>query len=92
MRVYGPRSNETEQPYCLRAINWTHSLLDECPRPKSGKSRLNLHGTILEGKSIGSDPKKKKKQELKGELMIWRTKMQARVQRKVQLKDSICFK
>jgi hypothetical protein len=60
MKVYGPRSNETEQPYCLRAINWTHNLLDECPRPKSGKSRLNLHGTILEGKSIGSDPKKKK--------------------------------
>jgi hypothetical protein len=30
---------------------------DEGPRPKSGKSRLNLHGTILKGKSIGSDPK-----------------------------------
>jgi hypothetical protein len=31
---------------------------------------------------------------LKGELMIWRTKMQARVQGGVQttLKDSICFK
>jgi hypothetical protein len=26
------------------------------PRPKSGKSRLNLHGTILEGNSIGSNP------------------------------------
>jgi hypothetical protein len=52
--------------------------------PKSGKSRLNLHGTILEGKSIGLDPKN----ELKGELVIWRTKMQARV----QLKDSIGFK
>jgi hypothetical protein len=25
-------------------------LLDESRRPKSGKSRLNLHGTILEGK------------------------------------------
>jgi hypothetical protein len=44
--------------------------------------------TSSEGKSIGSDPKK----ELKGELMIWRTKMQARVQGRVQLKDSICFK
>jgi hypothetical protein len=32
--------------------------LDECPRPKSGKLRLNLHGTILEGTSIGSSPKK----------------------------------
>jgi hypothetical protein len=28
--------------------------------PKSGKSRLNLHGTILEGKSIDSDPKKER--------------------------------
>jgi hypothetical protein len=44
--------------------------------------------TILEGKSMGSDPKK----ELKGELMIWRTKMQARVQGRIQQKDSICFK
>jgi hypothetical protein len=38
---------------------------DEGPRPKSGKFNW-------------SRPKKKK--ELKGELMIWRTKMQARVQ------------
>jgi hypothetical protein len=29
---------------------------------QSGKSRLNLHGTILEGKSIGLD--KEKKEEL----------------------------
>jgi len=36
--------------------------LDEDPRPKNGKSRLNLYGTILEGKSIGSDPQKKKVQ------------------------------
>jgi len=33
--------------------------LDEGPRPKSGKSRLNLHGTILEGKSIGLNPPQK---------------------------------
>jgi hypothetical protein len=26
--------------------------LDESPRPKSGELRLNLHGTIWEGKSI----------------------------------------
>jgi hypothetical protein len=32
--------------------------LDEGPRPKSGKSRLNLHGTILEGKSIDLNPTK----------------------------------
>jgi hypothetical protein len=63
--------------------------LDEGPTPKSGKLRLNPHGTILDGKSIVSDPKKKEHQ---GELMIWRTKMQARVQGTVQLKDSVCFK
>jgi hypothetical protein len=36
-------------------------------RPKSGKSRLNLHGTIWEAKSIGLNKKKralkKKKKE-----------------------------
>jgi len=58
-------------------------------RQKSGKLRLNLHGSILEGKSIGLDPPEKK---LKRELMIWRMEMQARLQGKVQLKDSICFK
>jgi hypothetical protein len=35
------------------------------PRPKHFKSRLNLHETILEGRSIGSDPKKKKKRAKK---------------------------
>jgi hypothetical protein len=62
--------------------------LDEGPRPKSGKSRLNLHGRILERKSVNSDFKK----ELKGELMIRSTKMQARVHGRVQLEDSISFK
>jgi hypothetical protein len=47
----GPRSNKVEQSYWLRAINWTHELLNEGPRPKKrGKSRLNLYGTILERK------------------------------------------
>jgi hypothetical protein len=48
--------------------------LDEGPRPKSGKSRLNLHGTILEGKSIGLNPPQK-------ELWFEEPKMQARVPR-----------
>ncbi len=43
---------------------------------------------VLEGKSIGSD----QKTVLKGELLIWRTKNEARDQGTVQLKDSICFK
>jgi len=50
---------------------------------------LNLHGTILEGKSIGSDFFLK---DLNGELMIWRTEMQVRVQGIVQFKDSVCYK
>ncbi len=48
--------------------------LDEGPRTKSGKLSLNLHGTISEGNSIGSGQNR----EFKGEIMIWRTKMQAR--------------
>jgi hypothetical protein len=44
--------------------------------------------SVLEGKSIGSD----QKTVLKGELLIWRTKNEARDQGTVQLKDSICFK
>jgi hypothetical protein len=28
------------------------------PRPKSGKLKLNLHGTIMEGNSIDLNPKK----------------------------------
>jgi hypothetical protein len=51
----GPRSDKIEQSYWMRTINWS---LDEGPRPKTGKSRLNLHGTILEGKSIGLNQKK----------------------------------
>jgi len=34
-------------------------------RPKSGKSRLNLHCTILEGNSIGSNHKPKKRSQKK---------------------------
>jgi hypothetical protein len=48
----------------------------------------------MEGKSIGSEaqPQKEKKKSSKGELMICRTKMQAKVQGRILLKDSICFK
>jgi len=43
---------------------------------------------VLEGKSIGLD----QETVLIGELLIWRTKNQAKDQARVQLKDSICFK
>jgi hypothetical protein len=42
---------------------------------------------VLEGKSIGWD----QKTLLNGELLIWRTKNQARDPGTLQLKDSICF-
>jgi len=44
-------------------------------------------GPVLEGKSIGSD----QKTVLKGELLIWRAKNQARDPGTLQLKDSISF-
>ncbi len=42
--------------------------LDVGPRPKSGKSRLNLHGTILKGNSIGLNQKNKLKRARKESL------------------------
>jgi hypothetical protein len=57
--------------------------LDESPRQKSGKLRPNLHmAPVLEGKSIGSD----QKTVLKGELLIWRAKNQARDQGTLRLR------
>jgi hypothetical protein len=48
-------------------LDESHNLdphpLDEGSRPKSGKLRLNWHGPILEGKSIGSNLKKKKEKK-----------------------------
>jgi len=44
--------------YGLWLIIHVRATLDEGAKPKSGKSRLNLHGTILEGKSIGLNQKK----------------------------------
>jgi hypothetical protein len=56
----GPRSRSQWNRTILLAES--HKLgplpLDERPWPKSGKLKLNLHGTYLEGKSIGSNPKK----------------------------------
>jgi hypothetical protein len=62
---------------------------DEDPRPESGKLRLNLHGTCFGGEINWFQPKKPL---LKGELLIWRTKNEAKDQGTVQLKDSISLK
>ncbi len=58
MRVQGLGSNEIEQILLAESHKLDPRPLDEDPRPTSGKSRLNLHGTILKGKSIGLDTKK----------------------------------
>jgi hypothetical protein len=44
---------------CPKLDSWP---LDVGPRPKSGESTLNLHGTILKGKSIGLNQKTNKKE------------------------------
>jgi hypothetical protein len=49
--------------------------VDKGPRPKSGKLRLNRHGTYFGGKNNWFEPKKT---VLNGELLIWRTMNQAR--------------
>jgi hypothetical protein len=54
--------NEIEQSYWLKAIKLDPWPIDEVPRTKSGKSRLNLHGSILERKSINSDKKRSAKE------------------------------
>ncbi len=55
-----PRSNRIEQILLAENDKQDPWPLDTSSSPKGGKSRLNLHGTILEGKSIDSDPKKEK--------------------------------
>jgi hypothetical protein len=44
-----------------RYVRYFKVILDKGLRAKSGKLRLNLHGTLLEGKSIGLGPKRTSK-------------------------------
>jgi hypothetical protein len=69
----GPRSNEIEQSYRLRAINWTHSLVMRVQDQEVTKSRLNLHCTKCFGQKINWVKLKKIKINFKAELMIWRS-------------------
>jgi hypothetical protein len=55
---------------------------------KSGKSRLNLHCTILEGNSIGSNHKPKKRAQTKESSWFGEPRCKLRS----KLKDSFCFK
>jgi hypothetical protein len=45
--------------------------LNEDPKPIETKLRWHLHGTILDGNSIGLN----QKIELKGKLIVWKTEM-----------------
>jgi hypothetical protein len=58
MRFQGLGFHQIEQSYWMRALIRTHRPLDKGPRPKSDNSRLNLHVTILEVKSISLNPRK----------------------------------
>jgi hypothetical protein len=50
MRVQGPSTNEFEQSYLVESFKLVPRPLDEGPRPKNGKLRLNLHDTSFGGK------------------------------------------
>jgi hypothetical protein len=41
----------------VKNFEWVPRHLDEGPRPKSGKLRLNLHGTCFGGKTNWFGPK-----------------------------------
>jgi hypothetical protein len=88
MRVQGPGTNEFKQSYWFERFKLVPRPLDKGPRPKSGKLRLNLHATCWRENQLVQT----QKTVLKGELLIWRTKNQARDQGTVQFKDSICVK
>ena len=49
-RVQGGRSNNMEQSYWSRGLNWTEGMwMRVCLRPIRGKVRTFLHGVLLEG-------------------------------------------
>jgi hypothetical protein len=87
----GPRSRDqwVQAILLVKAFKLIPRPLHEDPKPKSGKLRLNPTWHLLwrENQLVGTQ-----KTVLIGELLIWRTKNQARDQGTVQLKDSICFK
>ncbi len=62
MRVQGLGINEFKQSYWFESFKLIPRPLDEeGPKPKSGKLRLNLHGTCFGGKINWFGPKKSAK-------------------------------
>jgi hypothetical protein len=77
MRVQGPRLKEIEQILLVESHKLDPTTIRRRgPKTKKWQIEDKPMWHNLEGKSIGSYPKKKKK-ELKGKLMIWRTKMKS---------------
>ncbi len=86
----GPRSRDQwfQAILLVKSFKLVPRPLDEGARPKKWQMDKPYVAPVLEGKSIDWD----QKTVLKGELLIWRPKNQARDEGTVQLKDSICFK
>jgi len=66
-------------------------LLDDDLRPKSGKLKLNLYGSSLEGNQF-VQTKRKSSKERAHDLDNQDAHTRLLLQGMVQLKDSICFK
>jgi hypothetical protein len=78
-----------EQSYWLRAINWTHGVPMRVPDQKVTNGGSTSMAPFFWRKSNWFRPTKKiklKRSSKEREFMIWRTKLQAMVQGRVQLK------
>jgi hypothetical protein len=88
----GPRSRDQwiQAILLVKSFKLVPKPLDKGSKPKSDKLRMTKKdANWTENQLVQSSDQKT---VLKGELLIWRTKNQARDQGTVQLKDSICFK
>jgi len=90
MRVQRPRLKEIEQILLVESHKLDPTTIRRGPKTKKWQIEAKPTWHNLEGKSIGSYPKKK---ELKGESSWFgEQRWKARLHDIVQLKDSICFK
>jgi hypothetical protein len=90
MRVQGPGTNEFKQFLLVKSFKLVPRPLNNGPRPKKLQieAKPTWHLFWRENQLVWNQ-----KIIVEGELLIWRTKNEAREQGRVQLKvDSICFK
>jgi hypothetical protein len=86
MRVQGPGTIEFKQILLVESFKLVPRPLDVGPRPKSGKLRLNLHGTCFGGKINWFRPKKQCSKE-----SSWFGEPRIRLGTKVQSNSRIQF-